>query len=150
MRLVLSSMFVLALAACGGDDGDVVAIDARTPDGSSSTIDAPPSTGNNVLGTVCSMAAPCPEGNTCVTLMGVGSATMGYCSPMCTQAGTECVTGYTGPAGGRPQCALSMAAGAPPTLCAIVCAAAGDCPSGLACTPVPNQPQPVSVCAAPA
>jgi hypothetical protein len=148
MRIALSLVLVFAAAACGGDDGDVVAIDARTPD-SSGSIDAPPSSGNP-LGQVCSMASPCSEGNTCVTLMGVGSQTMGYCSPPCTQGGPQCATDYTGPATGSPQCALSMAAGAPATLCAIVCASGTDCPSGLSCIPVPNQPQPVSVCAAPA
>ena len=150
MRIALSLVLVFAAAACGGDDGDVVAIDARTPDSSGSTIDAPPS-GTNALGQLCSQAMPCPSAeDRCVTLMGVGSQTMGYCSPQCVQGGNQCTSGYTGPATGQPQCALSMAAGSPPTLCAIVCASGTDCPSGLSCIPVPGQPQPVSVCAPPA
>ena len=57
---------------------------------------------------------------------------------------------YTGPAGGRPVCALSTMQGAPPSACAIVCTAPEQCPAGLACTPVPGQMQPVSICVPPA
>jgi hypothetical protein len=63
---------------------------------------------------------------------------------------TLCSTGYTGPAGGTPVCALSEAQGAPPSLCAIICTMNTQCPTGLQCIPVPGQNPPVSVCAPPA
>lgn len=148
MRLAVSLVLVFAAAACGGDDGDVVAIDARTPDGAVSVIDAPPSTGANVLGQLCDTStAPCPEGNMCVIITGLGNQTAGYCSPMCTQSGTECATGYTGPATGIPRCALGPPGSSVPTQCAILCTAEGDCPTGLACLPVTGQS--ASVCARP-
>ncbi len=162
MRLhSILSAFILSvgLAACGGSGSgdDVVSVDARTIDGSGGggidaaggTIDAPGG-GANALGTVCSQTVACPAGNMCTGVQGVGSQTMGWCTPTCTQMGVECAAGYTGPAGGRPVCALSTMQGAPPSACAIVCTAPAQCPAGLACTPVPGQPQPVSICAPPA
>lgn len=159
MRLhSILSAFILSvgLAACGGSGSgdDVVTVDARTIDGSGGggidaaggTIDAPGG-GMNALGVVCSMSAPCPAGNSCTILQGLGSQTMGYCTPMCSgQMSTECATGYTG--GGRAVCALSTMMGAPPTACAIICTTPTDCPNGLACTPVPNQM--ASICVVPA
>jgi len=158
MRLhSILSAFILSvgLAACGGSGSgdDVVTVDARTIDGSGGTVDAPngtidaPSGGTNALGVVCSMTVACPAGNSCTILQGLGSQTMGYCTPMCSgQMSTECATGYTG--GGRAVCALSTMQGAPPTACAIICTAPADCPNGLACTPVPNQM--ASICVVPA
>ncbi len=163
MRLhSILSAFILSvgLAACGGSGSgdDVVTVDARTIDGSggggidaAGGIDAPGGGGVNALGQLCSMSMTCPAGNNCTTLQGLGSQTMGYCTPTCSgQMGTECATGYTGPAGGRPVCALSTMQGAPPSACAIVCTAPEQCPTGLACTPVPGQMQPVSICVPPA
>lgn len=160
MRLhSILSAFILSvgLAACGGSGSgdDVVTVDARTIDGSGGggdggggTIDAPGG-GVNALGQVCSMTMACPAGNSCTTLQGLGSQTMGYCTPMCSgQMSTECATGYTGPASGRPVCALSTMMGAPPSACAIICTAPADCPAGLACTPVPGQM--ASICVVPA
>lgn len=154
IRILAAFALTLGFVACGGgDDGDddVQTIDApaATIDAPDVAIDAPPA--SNALGQVCSFAAPnCPAGNTCTGLQGVGSATMGYCSPMCMNMNAICTTGYTGPAGGNPVCALSEAQGAPPTLCAIICTMNPQCPTGLQCIPVPGQNPPVSVCAPPA
>lgn len=161
MRLhSILSAFILSvgLAACGGSGSgdDVVTVDARTIDGSGGTVDAPggtvdaPSGGANALGQLCSMSMACPAGNTCTFLQGLGSQTMGYCTPMCTMSGGECAAGYSGPSTGRPVCALTMQGSMTPVACAIVCTAPADCPSGLACTPVPGQQQPVSICVVPA
>jgi hypothetical protein len=151
--LAFITISTLALVACGGgggddqgDDGD----DTAAPDASTAAPDAAENT-VNALGQVCSFAAPdCPAGNVCTGIEGVGSTENGYCSPMCMNMNALCSGGYTGPAGGQPVCALSEAAGADPTLCAIVCQDGTQCPAGLDCIPVPDQPQPVSVCAPPA
>jgi hypothetical protein len=157
MRSNLSSFIAIlsisiGLAACGGsDDTTGTAIDARagTIDARVGTIDAPAG-GGNALGQVCSNTVVCPTGNACTGVSGVGSTTSGWCTPPCTQAGTECTTGYTGPAGGMPQCALTTATGAPPTQCAIICTTTAQCPTGLSCIAVPGQSPPVSICAPPA
>ena len=153
IRLLAAIALTFGFAACGGDDdGDGnnpvdAAIDS--PSAIDAPIDSPPA--GNPLGQVCTFANPmCPAGSTCTGLQGVGSQTMGYCSPMCTQQGGECAAGYTGPAGGQPQCALTTAQGQPPSLCAIICTMNTQCPSGLQCIAVPGQNPPVSVCAPPA
>lgn len=152
IRLLAAIALTFGFAACGGDDdgGDNTPTDAPIDSAAiDAAIDAPPAT--NALGQVCDFANPqCPTGNVCTGLQGVGSQTMGYCSPMCMNMNSICSTGYTGPQGGMPVCALSEAQGAPPTLCAIICTMNAQCPTGLQCIPVPNQPQPVSVCAPPA
>jgi hypothetical protein len=161
MRLSpIVSAFILSfsLAACGasGTGDDVVSVDARTIDGSGGAIDAlagsidAPTGGANALGNVCSQTVACPAGNMCTGVQGVGSQTMGWCTPPCTETGGQCAAGYTGPAGGMPVCALRQAAGAPPTQCAIICTAPAQCPMDLACTPVPGQMPPVSIRAPPA
>lgn len=148
IRLLAAFALTLGFAACGGDDDVETPIDAP-PVVIDAPVDAPPAV--NALGTVCTFANPtCPEGNVCTGLQGVGSTTMGYCSPQCMNMNALCSTGYTGPAGGMPVCALSEAQGAPPTLCAIICTMNTQCPSGLQCIPVPGQNPPVSVCAPPA
>lgn len=159
MRLssILSALALsVALAACGGSGSgddistvDARAVDARVVDAPAGSIDAPTG-GSNALGQVCSQTVACPAGNTCTGVSGVGSTTMGWCTPTCTQQGGECAAGYTGPAGGMPVCALTTAQGAPPSQCAIICTAAAQCPSGLQCIPVPGQTTPVSICAPPA
>jgi hypothetical protein len=150
IRLLAAFALTLGFAACGGDDdGDGGTIDAAIDAAPSidAAIDAPPAT--NALGTVCTFANPtCPEGNVCTGIQGVGSTTMGYCSPMCMDMNSICSTGYTGPQGGMPVCALSEAQGAPPTLCAILCTMPAQCGAGLDCIPVPGQN--ASVCAPPA
>ena len=93
------------------------------------------------------MGTECPAGNSCVAIMGLGSQTTGYCTPNCNNMTSICTTGYTGPAGGQPQCALSMAQGQPPNGCAIICMQTNQCPTGLSCTAVPGQN--VSICVAP-
>ena len=153
----LSVLFILVsgstFAACGGDDGGGGGggnVDApQVVD--APMIDAPPMT-TNALGQLCPTAmggggTACPAGNACTSLMGVGTnMNTGYCSPNCMNMTAVCTTGYTGPAGGQPQCALSLSMGTPPSLCAIVCTATTQCPTRLTCTPVPNQN--VMVCVA--
>ena len=134
-----------ALAACYGDDTGKISIDASTaidaPDGKTDA-----SAAINALGTVCSLAAPsCPAGNTCTSIQGVGSTTRGYCSPTCNNMNVICGAGYTGPAGGMAFCALTTPGSTTPTLCAIVCSTAAQCPSGLDCIAVPNRPERVCV-----
>jgi hypothetical protein len=136
------------LVGCGGGDDDGQTIDAPSgtdaPGAIDAGLDAP--AGTNALGTVCTFSNPqCPAGNTCTGVQGVGSTTMGWCSPMCMNMNSICSTGYTGPAGGQPVCALSTAMGAPPSLCAIVCTMQNQCPTGLTCTPVTGQN--VMICA---
>ena len=148
MQLKFSRVFlfaVISLAVACGDDGG-----ANPPVDAPLAIDAPSS--SNALGQPCAImtAGSCPAAHACTGIMGVGSTTMGYCSPMCNAMDALCSTGYTGPAGGTPRCVLSTAQGAPATLCAIICTANTQCPTGLMCLPVPGQPQPVSICAPPA
>jgi hypothetical protein len=147
--LLAAVALTFGLVACGGgdDDGDGQTIDAPqgidAPTAIDAAIDAPTT---NALGTVCSFANPqCPAGNTCTGVMGVGSTTMGWCSPMCMNMNSICSTGYTGPAGGMPVCALTMQGSTTPVLCAIICTAQNQCPTGLTCTAVPNQN--VMICA---
>ena len=156
MRLssILSALALsVALAACGGSGSgddiatvDARAADARVVDAPGGSIDAP--SGANALGTVCSATMACPTGNMCTGAQGVGSTTMGWCSPMCTAMGGECAAGYTGPAGGMPACILRAPGASAPSLCAIVCTAPAQCPSGTQCIAVPGQS--FSVCAPPA
>lgn len=150
-RLFLCSLALTVFAACGGgDDTEDPAPDAAVtvPDADTTPApDAAPMTVNG-LGQVCDMNIMCPEGNSCTGVQGVGDPERGYCSPSCTEGGTECTDGYTGPSGGMPLCALSEASGAPPTLCAILCTAPEQCPTGTACIPVPGQS--ASICAPPA
>jgi len=153
IRLLAAIALTFGFAACGGDDdgdgGDNTPTDAPidTATAIDAAIDAPPA--GNSLGQVCDFANPmCPAGHTCTGIQDVGSTTMGYCSPMCTRMGGECAAGYTGPAGGMPVCALSMAGSPDPTLCAIICTMPAQCPTGLSCIPVTGQN--VSVCAPPA
>mgnify|MGYP000844807453 CR=1 FL=1 len=153
-RLVAAFALVLGLVACGGsgDGGDDDGADIDAPMGTidaATSIDAPAST--NSLGTVCDLQMQnCPSGNSCTAVQGVGSQTMGWCSPMCMNMNAICSTGYTGPAGGMPVCALTTMQGQPPSLCAIICTGNTQCPTGLTCQMVPGQQQPVSICAPPA
>lgn len=150
------TLAITAFAACGGSGDDDNGDDDDAPDASTTpqpdadttpSPDAMPNT-TNALGQVCDSATPCPDGNSCTGIQGVGSETSGYCSPACTPSGGECAAGYTGPAGGQPMCVLSEAAGADPTLCAIICTDNAQCPSGTQCIPVPGNS--ASVCAPPA
>ena len=146
-HLVASSSIAalaLALAGCGGDDGDGVDVDATPID--ASLDGAVPS---NALGQVCAVGGTtCPAGHRCVTIDGVGSTTMGYCSPLCTNMNAICARDYTGPAGGMTFCALTPPGENLPNLCAIACTMPAHCPAGLACLAVPGST--TRVCAPPA
>lgn len=148
MRISFVPAFALLMfAACDSGSGDdVQPIDASgTVDSPGGSIDAPGGT-TNALGQTCDAANPaCPAGNACITITGIGSSTTGYCSPMCAGDTAICTTGYTGPAGGQPMCALG-AQGSPPDACAIVCTASAQCPTGLTCQ-MANAT--VMICAAP-
>ncbi|HEU0033148.1 MAG TPA: hypothetical protein VFQ53_21090 [Kofleriaceae bacterium] len=144
---------ISSLVACGGGkDGGGGGGSADAAVDSPPPIDSPPPV-QNALGQLCPFAAggmgqPCPAGNACVTLQGLGSTTTGYCTPDCMNMTTLCTTGYTGPAGGMPQCALTTAAGQPPNGCAIVCTDNAQCPTGLSCLQVPMNT--VKICVPPA
>jgi hypothetical protein len=142
------TLSALSFAACGGggDDDVTVQPDANTTTHPDAAL-VPDATqqGVNDLGTPCDPNTPtdCAATSTCVVIGGLGSQTMGYCSPMCTQAGTECADGYTGPATGQVQCAITEQDPNTPVLCAIICTTGTDCPNGLACT---DTGQGVSIC----
>lgn len=149
--ILACTLTALTLAACGGGTtGDDVTVqpDANTTTHPDAAVvpDSMPQAVND-LGTPCDPNTPtdCAATSTCVIIGGVGSQTMGWCSPACTQAGTECSDGYTGPATGQEVCAITNG-GADPVLCAIVCQTGTDCPNGLLCTAVPGQNPPVSIC----
>lgn len=139
--------------AAGGVDSPQ-AIDADVVDGAGgidaavdagTAIDAPVT---NELGRLCTVGGTnCSAGNTCVAIQGIGSATMGWCSPMCNNMNAVCAAGYTGPAGGEPVCAVGDGTGMA-NLCAIVCTTAAQCPSGLSCILVPGGAN-GSICAVP-
>jgi hypothetical protein len=143
-------LFVLAIAACGGDSKKNPDAKPPTPDANTTPDASPPDAMTaNALGTLCdnnNQTMPCPAGNQCVVVTGVGSQTQGYCSPVCNGMDTICSTGYTGPAGGMERCALG-AQGQPPDACVIICTAPAQCPTGTACTAVTGQT--VKICVAP-
>jgi len=129
--LSMATLFVLLLAACGGDDdGGSVSADASTP------ADA---TAANHLGQRCSAELPCPSSppHQCVYLTS-GNPDQGYCSPMCIED-TDCSDGYTGPATGQLSCFVPGM----PNVCTIVCDTVADCPGDLACV---SPGGPVNVC----
>ena len=129
--LFFAVALTIGLAACGGKDepktpdAPILAVDARK-------VDAPPAV-TNLLGQRCGQTAgACPAGNSCAIVMDLGNQMEGYCSPPCMAMDTKCSTGYTGPAGGMPRCALGPAANQG-ELCAILCTADAQCPTGLKC-----------------
>lgn len=135
---------VLMFAACGDDGGSTKPkVDApmQQMDAPATPMDMPQS-GGNALGQSCTFnmdptMTGCPAAHSCTNIDVMGASDMmGYCSPMCTPMNGACATGYTGPAGGMPQCALTTAMGQPPTLCAIVCTTNANCPAGLTCAVV--------------
>ena len=151
MRLsrLISVTFVVGVAAtatiiaCGGGGGggnpdSKVYMDAKV------FMDAPVGGSNNGLGQLCPFGSggagsACPAADACVKLMGLGSATTGYCTPNCNGSNAVCINGYTGPAGGMPVCALSVGSGSAASGCAIVCTDATQCPTGMGCATVPMQ-----------
>lgn len=130
---------VLMLAACGDDGGSTTPkVDAppMQQDAPQTQMDAPPS-GSNALGRACTLSMDpnmtgCPAGNQCVTIfMG---ATMGWCSPPCTETNGACAMGYGGPAGGMPTCALeTMEMPGVAALCAVICTDNNQCQTGTTC-----------------
>lgn len=152
MMKTIAHVFVVlaavALSACSGGS------DSKTPDAAvvkmdaAVKLDAAP-TPTNALGQLCGqMTAACPTGHNCVIITGLGSQTTGYCSPSCKGAPAACTTGYTGPAGGQPQCVLGPMG--TPEACAVACGTDANCPTGLKCLAVPGNMQGVKICAAPA
>lgn len=90
------------------------------------------------LGQLCPAAqggagSACGSADSCVLITGLGSTTTGYCTPNCAGSNTGCTTGYTGPTGGQPVCALSVGSGSGATGCAIVCTGVAQCPGGMEC-----------------
>lgn len=93
----------------------------------------------------CDLAA-CEAGNDCIELTGLRSNPP-YCSPQCT-TDADCPAPPDGDA--LPVCALSADGATDPTNCALLCEydglPYGTCPAGMACTDVPDQTTPVSIC----
>ncbi len=149
--LVIATASIATIVSCGGG-GSKGGVDANgNIDSSGNNIDAPGQV-TNALGQLCPFATggggtECPVGNACVTVTGVGSnANTGYCTPDCMNSTAICATGYTGPAGGVPRCALTTGSGSSPDGCAIECTANPQCPTGMTCTLVPGQQTPIKIC----
>ncbi|MDB4956645.1 MAG: hypothetical protein JWO36_4214 [Myxococcales bacterium] len=143
VTLVLGIALGATIIACSDSKKPNVSPDAKVFLDAKVFMDAP-AVAANALGQLCPFAAggggsACPTGNDCVTLMGLGSTTTGYCTPMCMGNNATCTTGYTGPAGGMPVCALSTGSGSNANGCAIICTTPAQCPTGMACTMVPMQ-----------
>lgn len=155
MRTFTILFAALALAACGGSDSKTadaklgtVDAPAGTPDApGGGTPDAPAGAGNGLTTTCTGAAGECPTGTTCTGVMGVGSQTVGWCTPDCAAVATACTDGYDGPAGGMPTCALSTAQGQPPSQCVVICTDAAQCATGFTCQMVNAQ---TKICAPPA
>lgn len=87
-----------------------------------------------LYGAVCSAAAPCDTGFTCLQTTG---ATKGFCSKLCTGTGTPC-TG--GPVGTMSFCIATVGT---QTFCAFLCRVPGqtfNCPTALRCATTENPP----------
>ncbi len=101
--------------------------------------------GGDETGAVMSTYGPCnmcAAGETQVRIEGLEGFCV--CAPACEGMGSPCPDPGTGV---EAQCALGMPGGTMPTLCAIVCTSADQCPEGVGCEMVPGQP--VSICMAP-
>jgi uncharacterized protein YceK len=153
IRALLALTTLAAIAGCGtvieksdaagGIDGqgaiDGAAVDASLDDAVAT--DGRPEIDARVvneLGRICTVGGTgCSAGNTCIAIQGVGSTTMGWCTPMCAGMNDVCTAGYTGPASGMPVCAVGDGSGTP-IYCAIGCTVNADCPTGMTCIVVPN------------
>ena len=72
----------------------------------------------------------CEDGSTCVFVKGLGSTTLGYCTPLCDPKAPECpATEYPGPA----ECVVKGSDG---VYCILTCESIDDCPPDQACIPV--------------
>jgi hypothetical protein len=147
VTVVIGVAAAATIFACGGDDHAKVDAPKVFMDGNKVFMDAP-AAGANGLGQLCPFAAggagsACPAGDACVKLNGVGSATTGYCTPNCAGSNAVCITGYTGPAGGMPECALTVGSGSGVTGCAIVCTSPAQCPTGMGCVQAPGSGAPM-------
>jgi len=72
----------------------------------------------------------CEDGSTCVYVKGLGSTSLGYCTPLCDPKAPECpATEYPGSA----ECATKGSHG---MYCILTCESAVDCPPGQDCIPV--------------
>jgi hypothetical protein len=156
MRSVIACALVFVLgcggggSSPGGGDDDDAPSDGAMPDGSTTSVDAPPPAVAGI-GTACTPnqndpQGTCPVGFQCLNLQG---ATTPWCSKTCTSgAGDTCMTGYTGP--GKAECILAVTpagGGNPQNFCAVICQdmtgnnqicpanqCNGMCPGSLACT----------------
>jgi hypothetical protein len=146
VTIVVGVAAAATIFACGGDDhakadAPKVFMDSKV------FMDAPGGGSGNGLGQLCPFGSggggtACPAADACVKLTGLGSATTGYCTPNCAGSNGICTTGYTGPAGGTPVCALSVGSGSGATGCAIVCTDATQCPTGMGCVQAPGSGAP--------
>ncbi len=75
---------------------------------------------------------PCMGGETEIQLQGVNGC---YCAPPCDFNLMNCPDPGTGAA---PTCAVTLMAGADPTLCVLICMVDAECPMGATCEPVPG------------
>ena len=143
-----------AVAACGSSGGS----NKKNPDAGKTFMDAPAKVfmdapPPNVLGQLCPFASggsgsACPAQDECVMITGVGSTKTGYCTQDCMGSDALCSTGYTGPSGGMPVCALQAGSGSGSQAngCAIICTTAAQCPTGMSCLQVQAGPPPISAC----
>ena len=132
---ILCIGLLCTVVSCGGDDDDGGTADAAAGSDAAAADAAAGSAA--FLGQLCGPSLPaCPTDYTC-EIPGAtgGSATDGYCSPMCDTV-MDCTDGYGGP--GNPACFVD-------DLCTIVCSI-NDCPTGLTCLPTGG---PTNVCAVP-
>ncbi|MEO0326029.1 MAG: hypothetical protein AAF447_23975 [Myxococcota bacterium] len=130
MHRTLLVLPLVLLLACGDDDGTATATSMDMTTG-----------GTNALGQLCGDGEPdCPADHGCVvfSLIG-GSATQGYCSPLC-ENDADCNEGFAGPGSAScfrsPECAISCTTPMSP----------GECPAGLTCLPTGG---PTSACGVP-
>jgi hypothetical protein len=143
-HLFVSTLFICALAACGGGGGGT----KPTPDGGISLIDA----GGDInvpswASGLCNAETPCADvGSDCIAI--TANAVNGFCTPVCFDGAdpaqpTEthhmgCANAYTGTVGDTTQvgCVVGPADGDTQWHCIVICMVEADCPETLTCTPV--------------
>ncbi len=147
-RAIPLLLAAMAFAACGSSDKKT------TPDAHVATIDATPVLPDaapvaNGLATVCTVNTDCPTGNMCTGILNFGSQTKGWCTPNCMAMDTICTTGYAGPAGGMPKCALTSTQGGAADGCLVLCTTDPQCATGMTCQALPAPNQAIKACAPP-